>query len=931
MKRFNIWTQSCLLMTGLLWSLASFAQTLPTSGTWNATTVSTQTVNLTGDISLKGTITIPNGVTLTINANGANRSIYNNSATTVSLTNMFLIQKGGTLNIQGTSSYQITVGGGANFTQPTGDYIESINALTNPVRTMKGPAIYNRSGRLLLEYVTIQNVYNATEINGPDASGAVCHQSSDNETPAYTTIKHCLFKNCKSFLGVGVFLAPKSQGKAIIEDTEFHHCLTTTTSTEFHGAVVRGWGNVGTHLDLTRVKIHHCFSNSDSGAIYWPANAVNSDDGKYATLTMNGCEIYNNNAIANGGGMDICANLTLTGATTKVHHNKCGTFGGGMSVRAYTSGSPAPNPVEVTYDLSEKLEVYENQSTGNGGGMAVIFQNNTTLQEGSSFYIELNGCKIRDNQSPFYGGGVYLENQIEKTGYEVYLNMDSGEVYYNKAGVDGGGIYAKRCVINSNEENDKFIKIHNNETVRNGAGIYAIDVVYIMNGGQIYKNKSTSDENGLGGGVYIGGKNASLKIYGGDIYENESLYGGGLAIAPGVSTDSSFEKVLFEGGKIYKNKARSNGGGVTITNENADICGTIRFNGGEFYENESGANGGGLFVNNHATVLFSDGSFHDNKAQNGGGIALANGAFLKFSKGYVSKNMAVSTTPIQTGYHQTSQNSGLGGGIYLQNTSGNTTYPTTFKITLDDFYNVQIYGNTASNGADDIFSNGLNTSFTAPNPEGITLSSGLVSQGWFEDYVTGDTGYGNGTNIMGSAATAASIIRYNTSVSQNSDTYDASNLLTGDYKKYACLTLGYKLIDITVTKSGLKSGESATFDLLDGDNVRRYQLILTGVEGQDKVSQVVNIQPSNTTLTVKETTWGWSYKPAEGTVTQITKDVSNADNRLFEFKNVKDTKLIHSESIKENVFTYDGSAPIIPDVQCDPMDEGWQHELDFDL
>ena len=45
---------------------AAWAQTLPSSGTWGTTTVSSQTVNLDGDVTITGQITIPKDVTLTI-------------------------------------------------------------------------------------------------------------------------------------------------------------------------------------------------------------------------------------------------------------------------------------------------------------------------------------------------------------------------------------------------------------------------------------------------------------------------------------------------------------------------------------------------------------------------------------------------------------------------------------------------------------------------------------------------------------------------------------------------------------------------------------------------------------------------------------------------------------------------------------------------
>lgn len=940
-------------MAGLLLSLASFAQTLSTSGTWTATTVSTQTVDLTGNISLAGTITIPNGVTLTINSNGAARNIINNASTT--LENMFNIQKGGTLKILGTSSYKITIGGGANFEHPSADYLTSVNDLSTPSgktqRFLTGPAIFNKSGTLLLQYVQIQNVYNNRSLGGGNDSnyaGAVCH-TSDNGAATSTTLQHCNIINCKSRFGVGLHASSLSQGQVTVEDTNFSYCIAWENSSYgTHGAIVRSWGNSCSHMKLKNVKIHHCYSVWDCGAIYWPANGMNTD-GNYATLTLDGCEFYNNRSESNAGALDICANLRLENNVTKVHHNICtGTKedsdgqnggvstngGGGMSVRPYSSAAQPDYSVDVTFDLSNLLEVYENQAK-TGGGIA-IYGNSTTLHTGSTFTINLNGVKVYDNHAigdsddntKGNGGGIYINNGITSTDYTFSFNLNSGEVYNNTAVLNGGGIYASNYIITSNG-GDNVVKVHDNTANLSGGGMYIDNAQYTMNGGEIYDNeaKGLNSDIGRGGGIMVTGKKL-VTINGGKVYNNTAKYGGGLAIDASVS-GSSTDKFIFANGEIYGNTASANGGGINI-HKISGTSGTIKFTGGNIYSNTCSNSGGGLCVNCDAIVKFSDGNIHNNTGKSGGGITLLKGAQMTFSRGKVIQNNAMSSATVQTGYHLNSGTSGLGGGIYITNTDG-ATNSTTFTIFNEDIDNVQIYGNLASNGADDIYASGNHTSFSAPNPEGITLTNGFVSQGWFEDYVTGDTEYANGTNVMGTSVSPSNIIRYRDAVSRNLAAYDASNLLTGSYTEYACLTLGYKPIDITVTKKGLKAGESATFDLFDGDDVKRYQLILTGVAGQDAVSQTITYQPSNQTMKVKETSWGWSYKPKSGTPTEISQNISDADKRTFTFENVKNTKVLHSESIKENVFSNEPmGTPIKSNVSVDPLDDGGTQDVDFD-
>ena len=98
MKTFRKLTLIMLLaMFGLAKVALAQQRGLPTSGTWGTTTgtttAETQTVNLTGNINLKGTITIPSGKTLTINANGAPRAIKNDAGDGCLDNGMFYIKK----------------------------------------------------------------------------------------------------------------------------------------------------------------------------------------------------------------------------------------------------------------------------------------------------------------------------------------------------------------------------------------------------------------------------------------------------------------------------------------------------------------------------------------------------------------------------------------------------------------------------------------------------------------------------------------------------------------------------------------------------------------------------------------------------------------------------------------------------------------------
>ena len=170
MKR--LYTIMAWLLVLLLSSGVSEVYALPTSGDWGKTTIKTnEEVHLTGNVSLKGTITIAEKCTLTIYNDSKEpffiRKVWNGS-------NMFTVN--GSLIIKGNADGQIFIDGGANFEwskKSTPPYME-LKSLNESGYT----ATYgiNNGGYLELDYVTIQHVNNS---NG--TGGAIQVNSSSTE------------------------------------------------------------------------------------------------------------------------------------------------------------------------------------------------------------------------------------------------------------------------------------------------------------------------------------------------------------------------------------------------------------------------------------------------------------------------------------------------------------------------------------------------------------------------------------------------------------------------------------------------------------------------------------------------------------------------------------------------------------------------------
>ena len=103
--------------------------------------------------------------------------------------------------------------------------------------------------------------------------------------------------------------------------------------------------------------------------------------------------------------------------------------------------------------------------------------------------------------------------------------------------------------------------------------------------------------------------------------------------------------------------------------------------------------------------------------------------------------------------------------------------------------------------------------------------------------------------------------------------------------KYICFALGYEVIYITITKTGLKEGESAIFTIFK-DGVEPVRLILTGKGNGAAVSKKIALTAG--VWTVAETPWSWTYEPSAPSITQ---DIADDNKRNFVFGNTKKESL----------------------------------------
>lgn len=659
-------------------------------------------------------------------------------------------------------------------------------------------------------------------------------------------------------------------------------------------------------------------SSNNGGGIYVREGDIEIEKGS----------IYNNTATSGyGGGIYVDGGEFKMGSSTATNNNSMlisnnysSNDGGGV----YMNGGNF-------YQYSGSIT--NNYNTGDGGGVCIV--------EGGSFImyggnINSNGSSTTSEVKTLNGGGVYLnggnftltDGKIEYnkarnngggvflTGNECNYTLSKGDIINNTA-TNGGGVYLQNGLFTlGNTGNEDDGNISKNIAAR-GGGVYIgsenIEITsegensssgFMMLGGTIKENRAENENLGEGGGVYLNGGN--LKVEDGLIYNNFSTnYGGGIYILNG--------EVNMNEGKVSENICGLYGGGVYVYNSTDNNI-KINFTGGTLYKNEAHY-GGGICVNGKIELSIGNIEIVENIAKNGGGVCLMNNAYMKFGAGQIKYNIAKKSETNDYYENTTAHNKditeveGIGGGVYL-----NTNTRLEFESNKEN-PNLGLFGNTADNGADELFANGKSTTVNIPDVTDMKLDgyTGAGNLKWIEDYIKNDDDYLSGTNLLNYTENdfktnkendIITNLRYREMIALNKQ--EIPHLEAGieatdtRANKYICFALGYEIIYITITKTGLQIGESAIFTL-SKEGAVPFRLIMTGT-GQPSVSKRVAVTAG--TWTITESNWSWSYDKSPSSITQ---NVADDNKRLFEFSNSKKniTKLpLHHESSTVNTMGF---------------------------
>lgn len=594
MKHFQL--QYLLILCSLLFGNPKLSAALTTSGTWSTTTISAdETVNLTGDITLNGKITIEAGKTLTINGNDEARLIrYTGSA--------YMFEVEGTLIIKGTEGAVITLdaGGGLEWSDEDFD-------LRSPASRKRIAAAITNYGTIDLQYVTIRNV-DDTDSSGSTGGAIIVNDGCSGQT----LLDHCLIENCRSCLGsaIGVYNQPNqtnSEAIAIkISNSIIRHCISGGGTASKAGGAIRTYGEATSSLYLTNVTFEENRSkranssvsendgnrDANGGALFW--NAHNTPSTK---CYIDGCVFRNNRSDDNGGAIKSQASIEFLNNTTYIEGNQA-PIGGGFYIEGYTGEADPNKPSSIEYELNQYLVVRNNIATnggndgdyekgGKGAGIHFAFLSTMDLYEGSTITINVNGAQIMNNHADTgLGGGIYLQNStLSSKKYQITINLNHGIVQGNTA-KQGGGMYFKGTKVLS-QANENMMLVDNNISTEGGGGLMLDGGNLTMEHGIISNNTSNN-----GGGICLI-HGASMTFKNGLITSNKAVATNSVSFT--TAYQEPMKNVEGIGGGVYLS-AGENGGDRNILT--FDITGNIGI-----YENLADKGADDIYVNGYRTKI----------------------------------------------------------------------------------------------------------------------------------------------------------------------------------------------------------------------------------------------------------------------------------------------------------------------------------------
>ncbi len=438
--------------------------------------------------------------------------------------------------------------------------------------------------------------------------------------------------------------------------------------------------------------------NLAAGYLGW--NSFLKDPGNPGILSGDGgCVRVNSGAFHMTGGV-IEQSAALNGGGVSVQYGASFTMSGGQIVGNRTAQSTRE----------------ENDTTGNGGGVAVygtfvmtggtiggdftsggnVFRGNTADFAGGVAIISgtaaISGGTISRNAATKHGGGLHLYG--ERSAETGRLDVTGGIISENTAPRGGGIFLSTRGMLNIGTSDTAPVISRNTSTTTTnefgGGGIYASKTASgftiqngifdgnaaVMHGGAV----ATQAETSVSGGRFVrnSAKSGGAIRSSGNLLVSGGLFGGGSAAEGNTAGDSGAaiaqsggNTMTLSGGTIAYN---SGGIGALFVASN----GRLSMRGGEIHSN---ANTSGIAVNGNASTsgvaLISGGTIYGNGLAgigNSGSVTVEGTAVIRNNATYGIINNGNGTLRMENGRIFSNGNAAFssGGGIYNGGTAAIT-------------------------------------------------------------------------------------------------------------------------------------------------------------------------------------------------------------------------------------------------------------------
>ena len=491
--------------------------TISTARTYSSNTV----VNVVGNVTINAPITVTAG-TLTINASGANRTIYR-GANMLDISSVLITLKGtGCLVING-GTYKITFDGqNLESTWGADPIVAEAAACSITMTDVTVKNFYSRyngtytyhttflktEGSLTLTGCTFQNNSIVSDIGDVDMSSVILAHGSS------VTMTNCTFSN-NGNNGDG-------QGGALI-----HYGGTTLQCTrcQFIGNYAFEGGAIFAS-NLNSMTLNGCtFTSNELTAVtsYVFGGAIEAE--YVQTITINNKTSFNGNHSDDGGlggalGLYHCDNVTIDNATFDGNYALQLSRGGGaiffrgsddqiMNVNNCTFKNNYTSGVDYYHTLPSPWNTQYGSYGGAGGGIyiesGVVTITNTSFtgnhaetaeaipgtsyptypeiyaSAGGAIFIykgtlNMENCRVNGNVGAYQGSGIAGGTYAICT-----INMKNCEVANNTNATQGGGIYiGKWCTLNITGDSESMNHdVHHNSATEKGGGIYKLGKLYV--------------------------------------------------------------------------------------------------------------------------------------------------------------------------------------------------------------------------------------------------------------------------------------------------------------------------------------------------------------------------------------------------------------------------------------------------------------------